>query len=1609
MYAPLRSLQAGLTTLKELDGLMVNIAKVTNLSAEAMDNLKNSAFEASNAFGRTAQDYLKSIGEFSRAGYEGKSADLAKISLLSQNVGELTAEQANSFLLATDAAYKYKGSQEELMKVLDGVNTIDNKFATSIQKVSEGITVAGSISSNASVGVNELASAVGVMTAVTQRSGNEAGRAFRSILMNIRQIKGETEDGEIIDDAALSKSAEALDNVGIKVHELRNGVEEIRNPMEVLKELSTIWGSLSSMKTAPIIDSLGGKFRGNQLVALVENFDMYEKMLSEYSTASGSAMTENEVRMGSWETKINQLRNAINNFWNNTIDTGFVKSMIGGITLLINNFGNLKTILGLIFTLLAVNKGTAFLTFLKNLSLSTMLLNSSLVQTQARLAGMSFAQIGVMGTTTALTFAIKGLWATMLANPIGLVVGAVTAVIVAFDFMGARAESSAKKQKEAFDELNRSISSLKQQTAESKNLANQYESLSAITSRNSNEEAKLAEVKDRLIAQFPDLIEGYDAEGRSIIGSSEAIKQAIKENEELLAIKQEQMSNTFVTDGSNNFSQLQKDQERLDLLTQHKKEYLKTIDDINNGNQVKFDEYGNDSLVIAKNNLKGIKDELSTLSTKILESRKDLSVLTDSFLKSGDSAQSLGKEVVTKLIYDLSKLKDESKITGEEFTKIFDGLKSSDFSSELSKAKTELEELAKSGASKDVIGNTYEKAISDLSPYLKALGINGEEAGKILKDMLNLPNATETSNKINTVTTSLKSLQKTLSDSSSAITEIQSALDEYAENKAFSLDTLVALGDKHESLIGILGDEKAVHQELTNIIEQEQEKARQAYITMLNDSEDFYNKNIEGIQKFVAGLDGAREVDLSGAKSLAEAKLKVENELMKNLAGMWSQYYDAQGNMTNANIIDGGRTIVGQDGKETYITPEMRSQLKAYYDASSAVKKKFDDIAMSGTKSIDFSKLGMSKSDNKKDKEKPQIESTTEALINQIQQEYLLQKAKSDSIQKDLSQAQSQKDYQKTLSLTNSLISSQAQELSLLNTARSKINQAKDSAISSASSQFGDVSERWFTGNDNQESVAYIEEHNKASEKTREIMDETFKSLQLLRNAWMSNKSAMDENAESQKVLQSSLPDINYSIVTDQISKFNSSIDSLNSQLDLSKARMSLLDDTSEEYRQELLNQTDAYQDLITKQQISIDYMKLQLLNENLSIESKANLTKQIEDATIAQLGYQKTIKDTAKQLATDVIEAQKALAQKELDAEEEILKAYIKRREEKIKGIQQEIEALEKKNEKEEESEERAKRLLDIEEKKQRLNNILAEKNTRILVGDQWTWQSNPNDVKSAQDDLKSAQEDYLDWEDDINLQHQKATLQAEIDYQQKLIDTKQASFDAQKLQFDEQWVNLDAMSTQLLEQYENNVDSVVAILSEKLVSLNAQLAEIVNASTSIPDSLSGGSNSGSSGSSGSSSSNENDFNVTKRGSYNPDTGNYSITDEDGNTHNGNGSLEDYENDFDRYHDGGWVGEKPKNLKLNEIPAILEKGEFVLSKEMISGLPNLMDITKNYMNNIKLPQMPNFTSNINNVNKSGSNGGNIIIQNQTIITPNVDNFKSQMSSLMRMTKTQDF
>ena len=102
----------------------------------------------------------------------------------------MTADLANSYIIATDKAYDMKGSVTELTKTLDGANNITNHNAVNMTELAEGMKVVGSQAASSQMSVEETTAAIGTLVAVTQQGGSEMGNAFKGILMNLRQIKG---------------------------------------------------------------------------------------------------------------------------------------------------------------------------------------------------------------------------------------------------------------------------------------------------------------------------------------------------------------------------------------------------------------------------------------------------------------------------------------------------------------------------------------------------------------------------------------------------------------------------------------------------------------------------------------------------------------------------------------------------------------------------------------------------------------------------------------------------------------------------------------------------------------------------------------------------------------------------------------------------------------------------------------------------------------------------------------------------------------------------------------------------------------------------------------------------------------------------------------------------------------------------------------------------------------------------------------------------------------------------------------------------------------------------------------------------------------------------
>lgn len=347
-----------ISTMKAVDDEMVTVRKVTGFTAEQMEELRDRAYETASAYGEAADEYLNSVAAFARAGYGEQADALAELATKTKLVGDTNAETAQQFLLSVDAAYQYKGNIDALTKVLDGANEIDNKYATSIEKLAEGLGTVAPVAAQAHVGIDELTAAIGTITAVTQRSGSEAARAFRALVLNIvGDTKTEIDEGVTWTTGEIAGLKDVIRQYAPAAYEAAKATGEVIDPMEAIGGLAQSMkdGLLTEQKLMEMVSDIGGKLRTSQLLALIQNWDMYQSMLKDYANAVGSADKEVENALDSWTRKTNILKNEWTEFIQSMVSTDAVK---GGLDVLIGAVEVLNTgLVRLVVTTGAVSLG----------------------------------------------------------------------------------------------------------------------------------------------------------------------------------------------------------------------------------------------------------------------------------------------------------------------------------------------------------------------------------------------------------------------------------------------------------------------------------------------------------------------------------------------------------------------------------------------------------------------------------------------------------------------------------------------------------------------------------------------------------------------------------------------------------------------------------------------------------------------------------------------------------------------------------------------------------------------------------------------------------------------------------------------------------------------------------------------------------------------------------------------------------------------------------------------------------------------------------------------------------------------------------------------------
>lgn len=485
------SISEAVQELKNVDAELVNIQKVMGATDGEMEELSNKAYEVGSALGVAASDYLASVNKWAQAGYGSLSDELGELSVRTQKVGDVQEETANQFLLSVDAAYQYKGNIEALTRVLDGANEISNNYATSVEKLAGGMGIVSSLAAQAGMEAQETMAAIGTITAVTQESGNSAARALRALILNIQgstEIAIDDASGERWTEDEIEATAAALGDLNIATREYKDGVEQLRNPMEVIGELSEKYrkGLINEVQLQEVVSSLGGKVRSNQLQALITNYDMYEEMLQTYNDSVGSADRELDIYLNSWEAKTNRLKNQwvelVKSFKASDISKGILdignallsvaNSDLGPIIIQIGLLTAAVTALSVAYANLAKTKGTSnIVDTLADTKVITAIkaFISDVKKAPGAIKGMVSAIAGGGGLTGALKALTTSITGTV--GVVGIAIAAVAALIAIWDKVNVTTQEhidNAEKAKSEYEEATSTLETLNTQLENNK-------------------------------------------------------------------------------------------------------------------------------------------------------------------------------------------------------------------------------------------------------------------------------------------------------------------------------------------------------------------------------------------------------------------------------------------------------------------------------------------------------------------------------------------------------------------------------------------------------------------------------------------------------------------------------------------------------------------------------------------------------------------------------------------------------------------------------------------------------------------------------------------------------------------------------------------------------------------------------------------------------------------------------------------------------------------------------------------------------------------------------------------------------------------------------------
>ena len=398
---------AGLKVATDFEKAMSGVQAITGATGAEFEKLRETAIDlgATTAF---------SSGEVAEAMTEMAKAGWSTTQIIDGMAGVLDATAASGESLATvstivaDAITGFGLSAKDSARVADLMTQAANSGTIGVSDLGESYKYVAPLAQSMGLSIEDVTTALSAMS-MAGIKGSQAGTSLRTVLANMAKPSDTV--------------ANAMEDLGI---EIANADGSFKSLDEIITIMRTSFNGLTDDQKAYYATALAGKEGMSGLISLLNlTQEEYDALTASMNNCTGVAGETAAVMQDNLQSKVEQLGGALESLAIKLSEyvIPFLTGLVEKITAAVDAFTNMNPI---------VQKAVLVIGGILAVAGPILIVIGKLITAVGTIMTVIPKLAGVINTVKTAVLALN---ATMLANPIFLIIAAITALVAAFIYL----------------------------------------------------------------------------------------------------------------------------------------------------------------------------------------------------------------------------------------------------------------------------------------------------------------------------------------------------------------------------------------------------------------------------------------------------------------------------------------------------------------------------------------------------------------------------------------------------------------------------------------------------------------------------------------------------------------------------------------------------------------------------------------------------------------------------------------------------------------------------------------------------------------------------------------------------------------------------------------------------------------------------------------------------------------------------------------------------------------------------------------------------------------------------------------------------------------------